>query len=510
MTEKDTRSTLLTSFLNTPHREIETLQPLHEELVTGDPLFYQHLAAWYFDHGVVRDHRLLLVANLCLSTFPNHREVGLALLHKLAPYEVQRVIKYIKGDDIERSVPTGERDAKKHRVMRQEKVHYGLFKNVPRSLRTEVGRYLAQREANETGFCQLAVGSRQALLDLYAGLHLQPGILAQQVLFAKQPPAGSLPDIVKQLAKISDPAQQAELLVQHKVPFRIAVSVIKLAPATLVALIATMTPQEVINNLSFIKEKGAFEHPEIKALVEEKLKAGKTDKRVQALKTQVAAQSVTDSKIADLLDEVADARLQANDKITRSTAILIDKSSSMDDAIEVGKTLLAMIGGICTGKLAAWAFDTVAYPIALPDKITPSSLEKAMLGILPRGATSCGVSIDALLKSGQDFEQVVMITDEQENNTPFFSNSITKYAKEKGGLPDFIFLKVGDASSKLEDVCRQQEVSYQVLNPGKDYYALPNILPLLSQPTMAELVGVILAYPLPARPESVTAGKGNK
>jgi hypothetical protein len=32
-----------------------------------------------------------------------------------------------------------------------------------------------------------------------------------------------------------------------------------------------------------------------------------------------------------------------------------------------------------------------------------------------------------------------------------------------------------------------------------DYYALPNVLPLLSQPSQAELLMEILDYPLPAR-----------
>src|SRR6185369_15365952 len=81
------------------------------ELVKQDPRFYVRLAAWYADHGDVRDHKEMFVAMLALSDFPGHRDVGLAMLRQFPPYEVARVLDFVHGRKTTRKVV--ERPAKK-------------------------------------------------------------------------------------------------------------------------------------------------------------------------------------------------------------------------------------------------------------------------------------------------------------------------------------------------------------------------------------------------------------
>jgi hypothetical protein len=57
--EHDIRVQILNSFLTTPHSKIEELAPLHTSALELDPLFYGHLALWYFEKGEVRDHKSL-------------------------------------------------------------------------------------------------------------------------------------------------------------------------------------------------------------------------------------------------------------------------------------------------------------------------------------------------------------------------------------------------------------------------------------------------------------------
>src|SRR5256886_16424620 len=117
---------MLNSLLTCPHRRLEQVGPLHAALVRQDPRFYIRLAAWYSDHGDVRDHKEMFVVTLALSDFSGHRDVGLALLRLLPPYEVLRVVDFIHGKQ-------------------QKEQRKGLFRNLPRSLRTEVTRYLRER-----------------------------------------------------------------------------------------------------------------------------------------------------------------------------------------------------------------------------------------------------------------------------------------------------------------------------------------------------------------------------
>src|SRR5580693_2933342 len=95
--EQDLRLRLLNTLLTTPHRKLDEIHPVHAELVKQDPRFYVRLAAWYADHGDVRDHKEMFIVTLALSDFTGHRDTGLAMLRDLPPYQVGRVIDFIHG-----------------------------------------------------------------------------------------------------------------------------------------------------------------------------------------------------------------------------------------------------------------------------------------------------------------------------------------------------------------------------------------------------------------------------
>src|SRR5437588_4790034 len=102
--EQDLRLGILNTLLTTPHRQLEAIHPVHEEMVRQVPRFYVRLAAWYNDHGEVRDHKEMFVVTLALSAFPGHRDVGLALLRGLPPYQVARVVDFVHGKKTTRKV----------------------------------------------------------------------------------------------------------------------------------------------------------------------------------------------------------------------------------------------------------------------------------------------------------------------------------------------------------------------------------------------------------------------
>src|SRR4051812_32075477 len=168
--EQDIRLELLNTLLTTPHRKLDEIWPVHKAIVGADPRFYVRLAAWYADHGDVRDHKEMFVVTLSLSDFPGHREVGLAMLRDLPPYQVGRVVDFVHGWKDEVKVQVLE--PKKESVTMTADV--GLGRNLPRSLRTEVTRYLREREADDQWFDGTALTARKTLKRLYALLHVKP------------------------------------------------------------------------------------------------------------------------------------------------------------------------------------------------------------------------------------------------------------------------------------------------------------------------------------------------
>ena len=515
--EQDLRLKLFNTLLTTPHRDLASIYPVHQEIIAQDPRFYVRLAAWYADEGEVRDHKEMFVVNLALSDFPGHRNVGLALLRQMPPYQVGRVFDFIKGKTARRRVKGDDG----FEIVTEKQ---GIFRSIPRSMKTEISRYLRERESKPDWFDSSVLQARRTIKRLYASLHIAPSSRAQAILFDDNPPPDSRLYALKLIAQARTPAEQARAIVENRIPYRVASSVIKhITPMVLVALIDRMSPQELINNMGSLKRRGAFDNPDVKALIEGKLEKAKTAERVSAYKAKKAVEAAgVSADVAEKLDAVTEAQVRARGAIVRPTALLIDKSGSMEESIEIGKRIGSMIAGVCEAELYVYAFDTLAYPIEVPQpglggllrrllpfksqaepdeerEPTLAEWERALAGINAGGWTSCGVAVEIMRRQGQVVEQIVMVTDEGENRAPYFVETLKLYREELKTDPHVVFVKTRGAVNYLERQCQQERIPFDAYQFAGDYYALPNLLPLLTRPSRLDLLLEIMAYPLPKR-----------
>ncbi len=525
-TEQDIRLEILNALLTTPHRQLDKIWPVHSDLIARDPRFYVRLAAWYNENGAVRDHKEMFIIALSLSSFEGHRDVGLAMLRQLPPYQILRVVDFISGRKKSRMASKSEmaKAAKnKSRRMRQaaaqavltkknvvekddqgEKLEivdsFGLFRNVPRAMKTEITRYLRERESNADQFDGAVLHARKAMKRLYALLHIKPGPRAQQILFDDNPPEDSRLYALRQLAAAEKPVDQARAIVEHRIPYRIASSVVRqMTPSVLVALIEQMSPQELINNMGSLQKRGALDSPEISAMVSAKLEKAKTDGRVSALKAERAIESAgVSEELKRSLEDVADTQIKAKGRISRPTALLIDKSSSMNVAIDIGKQIGAMISTICESNLYTYAFDTIAYQIDSTGKDL-AAWERALAGITAGGATSCGVAMIPMKKSRQYVDQIIIITDEGQNTKPDFVTAYKDYCDALNASPSVCIVRTPGGDSFVEKRCQEAGIEVDVFQFEGDYYSLPNLIPMLSRPSKLELLMEIMQYELPVR-----------
>lgn len=532
--EQDIRVEILNTLLTTPHRALENIWPVHAELIERDPRFYVRLAAWYADHGDVRDHKEMFIITLVLSDFPGHRDVGLAMLRGLPPYQLVRVVDFIGGRKRTRKLRKGEQPGaakpagKAARQSLARRVfgavmpaaanvqsqaeagkagdaakiteEFGLFRSIPRSMKTEITRYLREREADADWFDGSVLAARKAMKRLYALLHVAPGERAQKILFESDPPADSRLFALRQLAAADRPAAQARAIVEHRIPYRVAATVIKqMTPTVLVALVEQMSPQELINSLGALKRRGALDVPEIAAQIEAKLADAKSAQRVSALKADKAIEAAgAGGSLRKSLEDVADAQIKAKGRIKRPTALLVDKSSSMQQAIELGKRIGAMVSTVCDSDLFVYAFDTMAQEIA-PQGSDLASWERAFRGITADGATSCGVALKLLERKRKYVEQIIMITDEEQNTPPAFLPSLREYCTALAASPSLVIVRTPGGSDMIAKECQREGVAVDVFQFSGDYYSLPNLVPMLARPSKLELLMEIMEYPLPER-----------
>lgn len=470
--ERDLRLEMLNSLLTTPHRELEKVAEMHKELIELDPIFYGHLAVWYQANGDVRDHKEVFVANLLASNLPEHREAGCVLLKQFPPYEVSRIVAFMK-----------KRNSK-----------------IPRSTKTAVCEYLREREKNVVFFDRAAIRARSAMKHLYASFHIKPSDRADAILFKDTPPVDSTAFMVKKLAKSKSAAEQAELIVEHNIPYTVAIGTIKkITPAIFVALVNSMTSQEVINNLNSLKSRGAFEHKDVKKLIEEKLNLAAKSSRVSAFKAVKAAEvTALSQETTAQLENIINQQITKRGKITKPTALFVDKSSSMTAAIEVGKQIAALVSGISDGTLFVYAFDNLAYPITAAGKEL-SHWDKAFQNILAVGNTSIGAPVETMRLRKQVVEQFILVTDEGENTTPYFCDAYKRYSEELKVLPSVVIVKL-NATNYLEQQMERSGIAFETLTFSGDYYSLPNLVPMLTRPSRLELLMEILETALPSRP----------
>lgn len=514
--EQDQRMGLLNALLQTPHREIDKVWSWHQEVCERDPLFYQRLAAWYADNGEIRDHQQAFASALCLSNFPGHRDIGCALVREFPPYQLERVVNWISG--VYRKVRPGKSkiegvDAREtSRMEKKEEAvteRIGLFRCPPRSLRTEVSRYLHEREAEPDWFDACVIQSRKSLKRLYALLNIKPSERAQKILFDEEPPAGSRIAALKALNRAKTPAEQAAVIREHKIPYRIASTVVTTAmtPVVMLALIESMSDQELINGIGALNRRGVLDNPDLKALVDERLKKAKKGKRVSALKADVAARAAgVSEETRKALTDVADAQIKSKGRVKMPTAILVDKSASMHQAVEVGKRIAAMVSAVCESDLFVYAFDTMPYPITPGRPLGGATLEmsdwdRAFRGINAAGGTACGAGLEAMIRQNQRASTLVLVSDGGDNTSPTFDSAYQRYAAWSGERPNVVFVCLPGDANVMEARCKAAGIEMDRWDfKGSDYYSLPQLLPMISAGnSKLELLLSIMNYPIPQR-----------
>ena len=165
--------------------------------------------------------------------------------------------------------------------------------------------------------------------------------------------------------------------------------------------------------------------------------------------------------MAEELTNISDAQLKSKGRITRSTALIVDKSQSMSAAIEISKGIGSMISTIVEGDFFCWVADVMASQI----KCKSNSLDEwknAMKMVRAGSATSCGGGIQALRKNNQRVEQIIMVTDQGENRQPLFVNEMLEYKKQFGIMPRIVFVNCGRWScTKLQAECDRNNIEYE-------------------------------------------------
>lgn len=470
--ELSAKKELLRLLMRCPHRNLEETIPIFKSALDKDPLFSGKCfyALTLSEFNQIRDLAESSCAFLLTSPHSEHREAGRICFQKLEPYRAYRVSAFARKQ---------------------------LKPN--RQVRGAVIDYLRALELDKKRFDGAVSVAGSDLHRMYEFYHIEPSPRAQSILFDRKLPEGEVSPILL-LRKAVTPEEQAKIIVEHRIPYRQATSVLKaMTPAVWVALIEVMTPAEALNLRASIEKSDILKDPDIRELYEKKLGCVATSKRVATSTiTERKSAKGKDERLDTILSKARQEKIDKGARISDDTLIAVDCSGSMEPAIEAARRICPHIASLCDAKLAVYCFNDTAWKLDY-GKGTFEDFQRAFKLIRADGQTSLGCALKKAITDGFVPEQAVFITDQCENRSPRLADVF----KVSGGDTRFIFMNFGsnDVAQQLESA--GAEVTEFTINVSVDtpgwYSLLDNLRPLLTKGGYTQLVEKIMALVLPKR-----------
>lgn len=464
------RKQILENLLKSKHGDLHSYKAAGMAAAKSDPDFFAHLMTWNLVKGEIRDTKIALpiigLRGLDQSD-GDLAENAVANLMSLDPRSLVRAYAFNKEMSKQGQVISGG-----HR----------------RTLERALHRYLQKRESNRGLWDRVAIQHRKSLKELYAVSHMKPSDYAQQILFANDPPKGSVFWKIANLRNMTD-QEAAGTILQHKIPFQIALGALGRKKEDLVknktfvlALLEQMSGQQLIASTKFLTSLGVMDDPVLKSEYAKAVERAKGDKKVSTLKAGKAIEALKDTDIDEEviknLVNIQEAKITQKGGIDGDWLVLGDKSGSMSRAVDTAREIAALIARNVTGKVHLIFFDTAPTIFDVTGK-TLEEIKQMTKRVNANGGTSCGCGIKYLMDRDIEVNGIAIVTDGGDNSAPLFHNAYPAYAKKLGFDPTVYMFRVDGEPDKMSMYCQQAGIEldrYDLTRRDFDYYSLPGIV----------------------------------
>lgn len=461
-----TKQQVIAQLTRSTHGDLTAYVPITRQAAGEDPEFLAHLIAWNQEKGAIRDSKLAVPAASLISGFP-YAENSLAHIALLDPRNMVKALSF----------------AKTHSTHQK-------------ALSRVVERYLRAREAKFGWWEKTAVQHRSSLKTLYAKYHIKPAGFAQAILFKGEYPKGSIFSVISGLKDM--PAMEAAgTIMEKRIPFLVAISALgKRSKETeiVLALIERMTPTELVTNTKMLERMGIKDNPPLRAAFEAGLQKVASSKK-QTLKTQRAAEAMTDEKLKAKLIGAVEKQIQ-NLSIDGNWLVLGDKSGSMATAIEVARLVSATLAKMVKGDVYLIFFDNTPRFIDVTGK-SYDQIKAMTAGVTAGGGTSIGCGVQYAIDKGFDVSGIAVVSDGGENGAPMFVPTYQKLCASLGrDVPVYFYRAEAGDGDMLSERMQASGLEMQTFDlRSVDYHSLPNLVQTM-RASRYSLTDEIMATPL--------------
>lgn len=187
--------------------------------------------------------------------------------------------------------------------------------------------------------------------------------------------------------------------------------------------------------------------------------------------------------------------------IRRATALLVDKSAGMEDALVLGERLAVDLSDRMAPsvELDVYLFDRVPYLVE-PKTGDAEAWHDGFRHYTAAGSMSAGSVLEALRQKRRAVEQLVVVTGRDEDGTPAFADMYETYAAQVGVHPDVHVVATAEGASLFVARLESAGIPVSTLTvPQGPSFCLGSALDLWSRPSRREQLDEILSVRLPTR-----------
>lgn len=287
-----------------------------------------------------------------------------------------------------------------------------LLKNVMRD-------YLKALEAKPKWFDSVLALNPKALWEAYLSNYI-PRDARAQALLNGQPVEDSTATAIKRIAAETDANVRAQMVIEYKIPYTVATSLLPNEPAAWVALINNMTPNQAVNAVRWVEESGILKDlPEVRAVFEQKV--GAANKTASALMGRRSSQSQDEGVSAQIHKAAEKAVAQRRKTITKNIALVVDISGSMEVALQYAAEFAGYLSAsIPADRLLVIAFNSAVRKLDARDH-SLKGWREAFAELKASGSTNIQGAVSWLTNYGRRYnwtpDEIVFVTDGGEDPT---------------------------------------------------------------------------------------------
>jgi hypothetical protein len=415
------------------HGDLAAYRGVIGEACKQDPEFLAHLISFDFTNGQIKDTKVALpVITLASKEFPDELvENSLAHLAMQSPRELFKALKF----SMDSNAPARRQKA----------------------LERMIRAYLLNRETEPGKWHRLVARHRRSVKALYRKTHAPMPEWASAILFGckkengvKFPlaiPAGTIFHDIANLSKMPPGQVAATIQKWHLSPLVVsgAMAGAKAAQkdsAVVQAGMDQMSDTELVTRAASLERKGLSRDAGLKDTFRKKVAKAVGSKKA-TLKTSVAADEVEDEGLKTMLRELQERQIQAQKDSGRGIdgdwLVIVDRSSSQEQSLELGAHVGAAIAKFVTGRVWLVFCATDVHPVEVTGK-TLEEIKHATRFIIASGATSYGVGLAWAIDKKLSLDGVAIIGDGGENTAPMFASAHNAYAERfKKDLPVYFY-----------------------------------------------------------------------